>query len=82
MQHDVLYGLKLGNQVLAELHQQMKIGDVEKLMSETAEGIAYQKVSMNQTVSWSVTESNTSQEVNELLMSEMHLVCAYVLETA
>lgn len=43
VQRDVLYGLKLGNQVLAELHQQMKVGDVEKLMLETAEGIAYQK---------------------------------------
>ncbi|KAF8331494.1 charged multivesicular body protein 6-B [Cantharellus anzutake] len=43
VQRDVLHGLKLGNHVLSELHRQMKIEDVEKLMSETADGIAYQK---------------------------------------
>lgn len=44
MEKDVLYGLKQGNSVLTQLNKEMSIENVEKLMSETAEGVAYQKV--------------------------------------
>lgn len=40
----VMHGLKQGNEVLAQIHKEMSIEDVEKLMSETKEAIAYQQV--------------------------------------
>ncbi|PVG04827.1 Snf7-domain-containing protein [Serendipita vermifera] len=39
----VLHGLKQGNEVLAQIHKEMSIENVEKLMSETREAIEYQK---------------------------------------
>lgn len=39
----VLHGLKQGNEVLARIHEEMSIENVEKLMSETREAIAYQQ---------------------------------------
>lgn len=44
MQKDVLYGLQQGNEALKEIHKEMSLEAVEKLMDETAEGIAYQRV--------------------------------------
>lgn len=43
VQRDVLYGLRQGNQVLKEIHREMSLESVEKLMEETADGIAYQR---------------------------------------
>lgn len=40
----VFAGLKSGNKILAELQEQIKIEDVERLMDDTAEAIAYQNV--------------------------------------
>jgi len=39
-----MHGLKQGNEVLSQIHKEMSIEDVEKLMSETKEAIAYQNV--------------------------------------
>jgi len=39
----VLHGLKQGNAVLAEIHKEMSIENVEKLMEETQEAQAYQR---------------------------------------
>ena len=49
MEKDVLFGLKQGNSVLNELNREMSIENVEKLMGETADAIAYQKVRSPQT---------------------------------
>lgn len=43
MQKDVLYGLRQGNQVLKAIHREMSLESVEKLMEETADGLAYQR---------------------------------------
>jgi hypothetical protein len=43
----VMHGLKQGNEVLAQIHKEMRIEDVEKLMSETKEAIAYQNVDLS-----------------------------------
>lgn len=43
VQKDVLYGLRQGNQVLKEIQKEMSLESVEKLMEETADGIAYQR---------------------------------------
>ena len=40
----VFAGLKTGNKILAELQDEIKIEDVERLMEDTAEAIAYQNV--------------------------------------
>ncbi|EIM92730.1 uncharacterized protein STEHIDRAFT_117702 [Stereum hirsutum FP-91666 SS1] len=39
----VLHGLKQGNEVLKEIHKEMNLDSVEKLMEETAEARAYQQ---------------------------------------
>ncbi|KIY50581.1 Vps20-PA [Fistulina hepatica ATCC 64428] len=40
----VLHGLKQGNQVLQEIHKEMNIESVEKLLEETQEAQEYQRV--------------------------------------
>jgi charged multivesicular body protein 6 len=40
----VLHGLKQGNEVLKEIHREMSIESVEKLMEETHEAREYQRV--------------------------------------
>ena len=42
VEKQVFAGLAAGNQVLKELHNEMSLADVEKLMDETADSIAYQ----------------------------------------
>ncbi len=45
MQKDVVFGLQQGTKVLGEIHREMGgIENVEKLMGETADAIAYQQV--------------------------------------
>lgn len=40
----VLHGLKQGNEVLKQIHKEMNLESVEKLLEETAEARAYQEV--------------------------------------
>jgi charged multivesicular body protein 6 len=40
----VLHGLKQGNDVLKEIHREMNVEAVEKLLEETAEAKQYQQV--------------------------------------
>lgn len=42
VEKQVFEGLAAGNQVLKELQKEMSLSDVEKLMDETADAIAYQ----------------------------------------
>jgi charged multivesicular body protein 6 len=42
----VLHGLKQGNEVLKEIHKQLNVESVEKLLEETAEAREYQRVSL------------------------------------
>lgn len=43
VEKDVLFGIKQGSAVLKQLNSEMKVEDVEKLMSDTADGVAYQQ---------------------------------------
>lgn len=43
-----MHGLQQGNKVLSEIHKEMSIENVEKLMSETQEAIAYQRVRLDE----------------------------------
>jgi hypothetical protein len=40
-----MHGLKQGNEVLKEIHKELNIENVEKLLEESAESRAYQRVS-------------------------------------
>jgi charged multivesicular body protein 6 len=40
----VLHGLQQGNDVLKQIHKEMNVESVEKLLEETAEAQAYQRV--------------------------------------
>ena len=42
----MLHGLKQGNDILKEIHKEMNVESVEKLLEETAEAREYQKVSL------------------------------------
>jgi charged multivesicular body protein 6 len=46
-----MHGLQQGNKVLSEIHKEMSIENVEKLMSETQEAIAYQRVRLDELLS-------------------------------
>ena len=39
-----MHGLSMGNDVLKQLHSEMSLDKVEKLMDQTREGVEYQKV--------------------------------------
>jgi len=41
----VLHGLKQGNAVLKEIHKELNVESVERLLEETAEAREYQRVS-------------------------------------
>lgn len=45
IQATVMHGLSVGNEVLKQLHQEMSLDKVEKLMDQTREGVEYQRVS-------------------------------------
>ena len=40
----MLHGLKQGNDVLREIHREMDLASVERLLEETAEAREYQRV--------------------------------------
>ena len=40
-----MHGLAMGNEVLKQLHKEVSLDEVDRLMDETREGIAYQQVS-------------------------------------
>jgi charged multivesicular body protein 6 len=44
VEKDVVFGLQQGAAVLKEINQEMSLESVEKLMDDTADGIAYQEV--------------------------------------
>lgn len=44
VEKSILLGLQQGNLVLKEIHKEMSVEMVEKLMGETEDAVAYQKV--------------------------------------
>ncbi|KAI9634924.1 Snf7 family, partial [Dioszegia hungarica] len=43
IQATVMKGLEMGNEVLTQLHKEMSLEKVERLMDQTKEGVAYQR---------------------------------------
>ncbi|KAJ1971051.1 Vacuolar protein sorting-associated protein 20 [Dimargaris xerosporica] len=69
---DVFKGLAQGNEVLKELHKEMSLDAVEKLMDETAEGIAYQN-EIEEMLSGKTSdqdEAEIEQELDKLLQQQ------------
>ncbi|KAG0235720.1 Vacuolar protein sorting-associated protein 20 [Actinomortierella wolfii] len=75
MEKQVLDGLKAGNQVLKELHKEMSLADVEKLMDETHEAIAYQnEIDELLSTRLSVAEAEEiERELDELVAAELQM---------
>ena len=48
----VLHGLQQGNEVLKEIHKELNIENVERIMEETQEAREYQRVSGRLRILW------------------------------
>ena len=65
----VLHGLQQGNEVLKQIHQEMNLETVEKIMEETAEAREYQRVRGQMLSLASLTDD--LQEIDEMLASNL-----------
>ncbi|KAG8694543.1 Vacuolar protein sorting-associated protein 20 [Ceratobasidium sp. 395] len=71
VEKDILFGLQQGNKVLKNIHAEMSLEDVEKLMEETAEAVAYQnEIDQMLTSRMSVDEEEAVQKELEQLQAE------------
>ena len=52
MEVSVLHGLQQGNEVLKEIHKELNIENVERIMEETQEAREYQRVSDRLRILW------------------------------
>ena len=65
----VLHGLQQGNEVLKEIHKEMNLETVEKIMEETAEAREYQRV--HNSVDDVSMFAHGLQEIDEMLASNL-----------
>ncbi|KAK9340043.1 Snf7-domain-containing protein [Lipomyces starkeyi] len=65
VEKDVLFGLQQGSQVLREINREMSMDKVERLLDESADGIAYQN-EVSQMLSNSITNSEEAEIEEEL----------------
>ncbi|KAG9326342.1 hypothetical protein KVV02_003693 [Mortierella alpina] len=73
VEKQVFEGLAAGNQVLKELQKEMSLSDVEKLMDETAESIAYQN-EIDELLSTRLSvaeEEDIERELDEMVEEEI-----------
>ncbi|KAJ3215102.1 Vacuolar protein sorting-associated protein 20 [Dinochytrium kinnereticum] len=73
IEKDIVAGLKNGNDVLAQIHKEMSVEAVEKLMEDTADAIAYQN-EIDEILSGSISkddEEEAEAELEELLKAEL-----------
>jgi charged multivesicular body protein 6 len=69
----VLHGLKQGNDVLKEIHREMNVEAVEKLMEETAEAREYQRVRVFRSSTTGSLIQELTQEVGDMLANTLTL---------
>ncbi|KAI7824623.1 Snf7-domain-containing protein [Gamsiella multidivaricata] len=72
VEKQVFEGLAAGNQVLKELHKEMSLSDVERLMDETAESIEYQN-EIDEMLSTRLSvaeEEDIERELDEMVATE------------
>ncbi|KAI8081286.1 Snf7-domain-containing protein [Halteromyces radiatus] len=73
VEKQVLEGLKNGNDVLKEIHKEMSLEDVERLMDDTADSIAYQN-QIDDILSEQLTaedEEEIMKELDQLRLEEL-----------
>lgn len=68
----VVHGLKQGNEVLKEIHKEMNLESVEKLLEETAEAREYQRVRIRYHVT-ATDISSCLQEIGDMLANTLTL---------
>ncbi|KAJ3200543.1 Vacuolar protein sorting-associated protein 20 [Entophlyctis luteolus] len=74
IERDIFEGLKKGNAVLNEIHKEMNIESVQKLMDDTADAIEYQN-EIDQVLSGRLNESemqDIEDELDALVAQELH----------
>ncbi|CAG8815811.1 42829_t:CDS:2 [Gigaspora margarita] len=69
VEKDVLSGLELGNNILKEIHKEMTIEKVEKLMEDTTDAIAYQN-EIEELLSGKITREDEDEILEELRQIE------------
>nr|XP_054763239.1 charged multivesicular body protein 6-like [Lytechinus pictus] len=65
IEHQVIDGLKVGNDCLKKMHQMMSLEDVEKIMDETREGVEYQN-EIDELLAGGLTEEDEEAVLAEL----------------
>ncbi|KAJ3126156.1 Vacuolar protein sorting-associated protein 20 [Physocladia obscura] len=65
IEQDILEGLKKGNAVLNDIHKEMNLDDVQKLMEDTADAIEYQN-EIDEMLSGKLNESDLQDIEDEL----------------
>jgi charged multivesicular body protein 6 len=65
VEQQVVMGLKAGNAVLEEIHKEMSIENVEKLMQDTADAIAYQN-EISELLGGKLTDEDEQELLDEL----------------
>ncbi|KAF9509625.1 hypothetical protein BS47DRAFT_1396676 [Hydnum rufescens UP504] len=81
VEKDIMYGLKQGNQVLTEIHKEMTLDGVEKLMEETAGPSSTRRSEISQILESRMThdEEDAVQRELETMEGEVAPVSARVL---
>ena len=69
----MLHGLKQGNDILKEIHKEMNVESVEKLLEETAEAREYQKVFVGRSFLSEALLIGVFQEVGDMLSNNLSL---------
>jgi len=70
----VLHGLKQGNEVLKEIHKEMNIESVERLLEETAEAQEYQRVCFKfLAFNFDIINLSLIKEIGDMLSNTLNL---------
>jgi len=83
VEKEVINGLKTGNEILTKLNKEMSIEEVEDLMNETAEAIAYQN-EITELLSGALTaedEEDIQNELAQIVKEELNAKLPNVPET-
>ncbi|KAJ3045108.1 Vacuolar protein sorting-associated protein 20 [Rhizophlyctis rosea] len=83
VEQDILRGLQQGNEVLKEIHKEMSLDAVQKLMDDTADAIAYQ-AEIDELISGKITDEDEEEimaQLDALVEEEMNEKLPTVPET-
>merc|ERR1712110_1286914 len=69
MQQDIFKAMQTGTDLLQQINSEMDLDEVEQLMDDTAEAIAYQQ-ELNEILSQSLTDVDDEDVLNELAQIE------------